>query len=197
MYHSDSTQSSATFHYSSQPWELPSSSGSLSKKLTKEEVVKEFHELDLSGEGKLKYMTLRSALELRDYFLSDETLRRWLREADRQGKGYVDMNDYLALYGHLQASDIPAENVKTGKVAHETIAEPLRSSKPKKIFLKQAFAKFDIDGDGFITVQDLRDSFERQALEYSEGQLIDWVKKRDFSGIGAVSFNDFATFFGL
>ena len=56
----------------------------------------------------------------------------------------------------------------------------------------RAFAKYDVDGDGFISVTDLQEAFRAQGREATTQELVAWVRKRDLSGIGAVAFEDFA-----
>ena len=68
------------------------------------EVALEFKRLDINGEGRLTYLTLKSALELRGVQASDSTIRKWLQQADRGGKGYVDFSDYQSLYTDFEGS---------------------------------------------------------------------------------------------
>ena len=59
--------------------------------------------------------------------------------------------------------------------------------------LKRAFDRYDVDGDGAISVDDLQLAFLAQGrTEIDPQELIAWVRKRDTSGIGLyVSFEDF------
>ena len=66
------------------------------------QIASEFKRLDLTGEGRLTYLTLKSALELREVHVEDGTLRRWLKEGDRGGKGYVDFSDYCSIYSDFE-----------------------------------------------------------------------------------------------
>ena len=59
-------------------------------------------------------------------------------------------------------------------------------------FSLRAFAKYDVDGDGFISVTDLQEAFRAQGRHATTQELVAWVRKRDLSGIGAVAFEDFA-----
>jgi hypothetical protein len=68
------------------------------------EVALEFKRLDINGEGRLTYLTLKSALELRGVQASDSTIRKWLQQADRGGKGYVDFSDYQSLYKDFEGT---------------------------------------------------------------------------------------------
>jgi Ca2+-binding EF-hand superfamily protein len=49
-----------------------------------------------------------------------------------------------------------------------------------------------VDGDGSISVTDLQRSFKAQGRETSTADILDWVRKRDTTGSGAVSFEDFS-----
>lgn len=48
-----------------------------------------------------------------------------------------------------------------------------------------------MDGDGFISVEDLHQVFLDRNTQTSRNDLIAWVRKRDSSGSGAVNFRDF------
>ncbi len=59
--------------------------------------------------------------------------------------------------------------------------------------LRQAFARYDVDGDGLITVPDLQSAFVAQGRrDCSVEDLESWLRKRDVSKRGGVSFEDFA-----
>lgn len=69
-----------------------------------EAIALEFKRLDINGEGRMTYLTLKSALELRGVTAADSTIRKWLKEADRGGKGYVDFSDYKSIYTDFEGS---------------------------------------------------------------------------------------------
>jgi Ca2+-binding EF-hand superfamily protein len=58
-------------------------------------------------------------------------------------------------------------------------------------FLFRAFDRYDVDRDGYITVDDLRIAFREQGRQFSERDLDTWVRSRSPGGSGAVSFADF------
>jgi hypothetical protein len=79
--------------------------------VTQAEIAKEFALLDIEGDGKLTFLRLKSALELmlgsndrhmdgnfRGTDHDDVLIRSWLRENDPDVKGYVDWDDFLAIY---------------------------------------------------------------------------------------------------
>ena len=69
--------------------------------------------------------------------------------------------------------------------------EPLDSE--RVALLKRAFDRYDVDGDGAISVDDLKLAFEAQGRPVSDPyELIAWVRRRDATGVGLyVSFDDF------
>lgn len=55
----------------------------------------------------------------------------------------------------------------------------------------RAFNRYDVNQDGFITIDDLRVAFKAQGRECSEEDLYSWVVKRSRFGSGKVSFSEF------
>ena len=70
----------------SKGWTLPFRSSHLRGSPSPSIITQEFKRLDLLGEGRLTYLTLKSALELREIKVADSTVRRWLKEMDRGGQ---------------------------------------------------------------------------------------------------------------
>lgn len=70
---------------------------------TREEIVRQFARLNISGDGRLTFLTLRSALEIlfdsnKSTNIDDSMVRFWLRENDYGSKGYVDINDFQRIF---------------------------------------------------------------------------------------------------
>ena len=71
----------------------------------------------------------------------------------------------------------------------------------------RAFDKYDVDGDGFISIQDLERSLlrnngnsvttegHRTSNRYSRAELEAWIRGKDSTGSGVVSFTDFQRHF--
>lgn len=172
-----------------------------------EEVRAEFNRLDLLGEGRLTYLPLRSALTLAEVEdMEEEDLREWLRRHDRQQKGFVDIEDYIAIYGSTLSSTSSAP---------PSISSSPRASLPKQIapseetakagrleVLRVAFKRYDVDGDGFISAVDLMQSLGRagdgedRSAPLSQRDCVAWISRRDRSGLGGkLCFEDFAAFY--
>jgi len=162
--------------------------------VTRAEVAKEFSRLDVTGEGKLTFLSIKSALEIfgegGSHDIDDAFIRLWIRNNDAGNKGWVDIDDFCRIFavakklddrGHGIFAQSNAGNQRGGKNLER---------------IKSAFIKYDADGDGFISESDLRSAFSRMGKSVSTREIIDWVQLRDSSGNGAVSFEDFVTYFG-
>ena len=55
----------------------------------------------------------------------------------------------------------------------------------------RAFDRYDVNRDGYISIDDLRVAFKMQGREFSERDIEEWVRARSPGGTGNVSFGDF------
>ena len=195
-------------------WSLPFRATCV--QVPKSTISAEFRRLDLRGEGRLNFLGLKAALELREVHLDDALIRQWLKESDRGGKGYVTYDDYETIYNEAQGGQMPVGigisrehqrygtlDAGAGVTRSSALAKQAASTMPisseasrqinaeRRALLKRAFAKYDVDKDGFISVEDLRRAFAAQGRETPQTELVAWVRRRDLSGIGAVCIEDF------
>ena len=139
----------------------------------------EFKRLDLLGEGKLTFLSIKSALELRGEMISDENIQAWIRKTDVGGKGYIDESDFIQAIG-MKSMDYSYSSDTTGEVSQDRFKA-----------LRSIFSRYDIDGDGYISVSDILQAFKDQGRTCTEAEAIAWVRKRDSIGSGGVMFEDF------
>jgi Ca2+-binding EF-hand superfamily protein len=139
-----------------------------------------FRSLDILKENKLSFLSLKTALELRDEAYDDRAIMSWIQVHDRSGKGYMDLNDFLRTQYFITplSTDHPRH--------HRPQSEEDRTN-----ILRKAFSRYDLDHDGYITVDDLREAFSLQNRYFTESDLLKWIDKRDSQGKGGVSFQDF------
>jgi Ca2+-binding EF-hand superfamily protein len=55
--------------------------------------------------------------------------------------------------------------------------------------------KYDIDGDGVISSEDLIEAFSRKGKFYSTVYINEVIRRRDLTGRGSISLKDFITHF--
>jgi Ca2+-binding EF-hand superfamily protein len=218
-------------------WKLPyiqelNNSGSGSKHKAVEELRNEFRRLDLLGEGRLTFLTLKAALELAEVQESEERIRDWLRCYDRGKKGYIDLTDYLAIYASavsdvgggdqddqdvllssqrraflLRNKQIPSQaqdqtsgqasdQASLGQQSHGQGQKQHQSQhqQQRMTAIRNAFDKYDHDGDGLISAEDLKHTLTSHG-ELSLTECEAWIRRRDRAGTGALTFEDFAFFY--
>jgi calcium-binding protein CML len=139
----------------------------------------EFKRLDLLGEGKLTFLSIKSALELRGEVISDENIRAWMQKTDIGGKGHIDEGDFIQAVG-MRSMDYSYSTNTIGEVSQDRYKA-----------LRSIFSRYDIDGDGYISVNDIIESFKNQGRTCTEAEALAWVRKRDSIGSGGVMFEDF------
>lgn len=138
------------------------------------ELEEAFKFFDANGDGKI------SACELRDVLrsLGDETTEAeailMLKEVDVKGDGYIDLEQFIRI--HTVRLDSA-----TGDQAASSVDE-----------LQAAFQMFDLDNDGYITPEELRQMLKSVSNE--ECTLDDCSKMIhafDLDGDGRVNFQEF------
>lgn len=179
---------------SSNSWTLPFRGNVEPQSL--EYIHSEFRRLDILGEGRITYLNLRSALELREVEVDDVTVRKWMKVNDHRSKGFVDINDYVAIFKDsnaiVESDKAPTKRTMTLHLRKDLTSKNNRDRESTgEDILKRVFDRYDCDGDGYISVDDLRIAFQRNNQQCSEKELKQWVENRDLSGSGAVSFKDF------
>lgn len=73
--------------------------------------------------------------------------------------------------------------------------EVIRSGTHKKAELKNVFATFDKNKDGFIARQELRESMRNVGVDMTETEAADMVEKVDSNGDGLIDFDEFCELF--
>lgn len=177
-------------------WRLPFRGQT--RPISKAAIKEEFRRLDcIQGEGRLTMLNLRSALELREVRENEQTVREWFKATDRGDKGYIDLQDYEAIYeGSSGRSDLGSGTLGTSqsplrRSAQSPSASKKRAAEDRLALLRKAFDRYDVDRDGKISSEDLRRAFTAQGKAFTPSDLRTWVQTRDLSGIGAVCFEDF------
>merc|ERR1712167_224510 len=102
--------------------------------------AEEFRRLDVFGEGRLNYTTLKSALELRGENVPDSVIRKWIRDTDLGGKGYVDFDDFMHATKTVESAIMGADVTAEGSAFSRSDPEGERRE-----VLRRAFARYDYD----------------------------------------------------
>lgn len=134
-----------------------------------EELKRVFHMFDRNGDGRITKKELNDSLENMGIFMSDADLTQMITKIDMNGDGYIDIDEFGALY--------------------ETIME----ERDEEEDIREAFNVFDQNRDGFITVDELKSVLASLGLK--QGRTVDdckrMIKKVDADGDGRVNFTEF------
>ena len=151
----------------------------LSKKLTTEEVEamqKEFLELDGDGDGTITIEELGNVLRSlkKQIKASESEIKRVLRDLDKDGDGTINIKEYFA----------DAKNKTNRNLIHRALVH--RSTARKQ------FEKFDKDGSGYVTVEEVKQVFEeRTGGKVSIEQVEEMLKDSDKDSDGKIDYEEF------
>ena len=151
----------------------------LSKPLSEKEVQKlqkEFLELDGDGDGTITVEELGNVLRsMRSTLKVSETeIKRVLKDIDKDGDGTINMKEYFA----------NMKNKTNRHLIHRALVQ--RSTARKQ------FMKFDKDGSGYITMEEIKQVFEeRTGGSVSIEQVQAMLKDSDQNSDGKINYEEF------
>ncbi|XWS75988.1 hypothetical protein CRYUN_Cryun01aG0138900 [Craigia yunnanensis] len=133
------------------------------------ELHRVFQMFDRNRGKKITKKELSDSLDNLGIFIPDKELSQMIEKIDVNRDGYVNIDEFDALYQTIM-------NEKDGEED-----------------MKEGFNVFDQNGDGFITVEELRSILSSLGLK--QGRIIEdckrMIKKVDVDGDGMVNFKEF------
>jgi len=122
------------------------------------------------------------------------------RKAEREAKAAKKAEEAQSFDRKVNARRASSGSVGAGmpttpqmaEVLAEQIESKKETSSQKEARLRKAFAAFDEDGDGFLTVDELKKVLMRGSSPLTEQDVIDLVKEFDCNGDGALAFDEFS-----
>ncbi|XP_058181580.1 calmodulin-like protein 3 [Rhododendron vialii] len=133
------------------------------------ELRRVFQMFDKNGDGRITKKELNDSLENMGIFIPDPELTQMIEKIDVNGDGCVDIDEFGALYQSIMEERDEEED------------------------MREAFNVFDQNGDGFITVEELRSVLA--SLGMKQGRTVEdckrMIMKVDVDGDGRVNFKEF------
>ena len=133
------------------------------------ELKRVFQLFDRNGDGRITKKELNDSLENLGIFIPDKELIQMIEKIDINGDGCVDIDEFGELY------------------------QSIMDERDEEEDMKEAFNVFDQNGDGFITVEELRSVLASLGLK--QGRTVEdckkMIKKVDVDGDGMVNFKEF------
>ncbi|OMO52915.1 Calcium-binding EF-hand [Corchorus capsularis] len=140
-----------------------------SQRMDAAELKRVFQLFDKNGDGRISKQELNDSLENLGIFIPDGELTQMIEKIDVNGDNCVDIDEFGELY----------QSIMDGKDEEED--------------MKDAFNVFDQNGDGFISVDELRSVLISLGLK--QGKTIEdckrMIMKVDADGDGRVNFKEF------
>ena len=133
------------------------------------ELRRVFQMFDRNGDGRITKQELGVSLENLGIYISDKDLVTMIEKIDANGDGCVDISEFQTLY------------------------QMIMDERDEEDDMREAFNVFDQNGDGFITVEELRSVLVSLGLK--QGKTVEDCKKMiwkvDVDGDGMVNFKEF------
>ncbi|XP_052206674.1 calmodulin-like protein 3 [Diospyros lotus] len=133
------------------------------------ELRRVFQMFDRNGDGSITKKELNDSLENMGIFIPDSELTQMIQKIDVNGDGCVDIDEFGDLY------------------------QSIMDERDEEEDMREAFNVFDQNGDGFITVEELRSVLA--SLGIKQGRTAEdcrrMIMKVDSDGDGMVNFAEF------
>ncbi|GAA0152057.1 calmodulin-related [Lithospermum erythrorhizon] len=134
-----------------------------------DELRRVFQMFDRNGDGRITKKELHDSLRNIVISIPDVELIQMIDKIDVNGDGCVDIDEFGELY------------------------QSIMDEKDEEEDMKEAFKVFDRNGDGFITVEELKSVLASLGLK--QGRTVEdcrkMILKVDVDGDGMVNFNEF------
>merc|ERR1719347_139688 len=129
------------------------------------EIFNTFH---IDGDGSITVKELATVLNQMGHEASEETLGQMLGEADTDGDGSIDFDEFTDMM--MKKEDYKQEEDK----------------------IREAFHSFDLDGDGFITKEELKTALRNMGQQITEEEIAHMLEMADADGDGQITFEEFS-----
>ncbi|KAL1673153.1 hypothetical protein EV122DRAFT_294396 [Schizophyllum commune] len=143
------------------------------------EVKDAFESFDRDGNGMITVDELRGVMHSLNRRPTDEQIMEMIDKVDVDGDGRVNFREFLMLMGADASFFRPDDMVVDGAP----------SAAEKEI--KEIFRSFDKNGDGTVSVNELKEILESFGTRLSQGQAEAMINAADTNGDGVVGYEEF------
>ncbi|XP_037952083.1 calmodulin-alpha-like [Teleopsis dalmanni] len=134
-----------------------------------EEIREGFNLFDKNEDGNIPITNLGLVMRSLGRNPTESELRDMITEIDIDKRGVVEFDDFLIMMERYM------HNVSTENE------------------IREAFRVFDPDGNGFLTVADLKDIMTTMGEQLSEEEVEEMIKDADVNNEGHINYNDYVT----
>ncbi|XP_033708205.1 uncharacterized protein [Tursiops truncatus] len=140
----------------------------MAEQLSKEqaaEFMETFHRFDKDKDSAISTQELGAVMQERGLNPSEATLKGFIARDDADGDGVISSQEFLAVIAKGVQARVRADDLRT------------------------AFHAFDLDGDGHISMDELKQAMAQ--LEVSQEELDIMIREADVDRDGQVSYEEF------
>jgi calmodulin len=130
-----------------------------------------FMMFDKDGDGSVSTKELGAVMRSLGNNPTEEELEDMIDDADRDGSGSVDFQEFVELMIKREAEK-------------ETVDD-----------LKQVFRVFDKDGNGFVSTSEIKFVLKSVGLIFTDDEISEMVQEADIDGDQHISFDEFRDIF--
>lgn len=151
---------------------------SMSSRVDESELRKVFQMFDKNGDGQITKKELGESLKNLGIYIADDEMDATMAKIDTNGDGCVDVEEFGLLYRSILDEGDGPNGGNKGDEEEE---------------MREAFRVFDQNGDGYITIEELRSVLVSLGLK--QGRTVEecrqMISKVDANGDGRVDFKEF------
>uniref|UniRef100_A0ABM0MCX6 Calmodulin-like n=1 Tax=Saccoglossus kowalevskii TaxID=10224 RepID=A0ABM0MCX6_SACKO len=142
-----------------------------------------FNQFDLDGDGVITIKELTEGLKRMNIASTPEEVYMFMREVDLDGDGKIDFNEFTIYYVGKQQQ----------KLKQQTATDCLFGKEggkcPSVTELRTRFAELDADGNGFITLDELKAALINKKGSCTDEEVYKLMREADEDGDGKISFD--------
>ncbi|CAF1371312.1 unnamed protein product [Adineta steineri] len=135
-----------------------------------EELREAFRVFDQDGDGSITLAELRIVLDQMGLDPSEEELQDMIREVDEDQSGSISFVEFVGMV---------KKTVDTNKNSREE--------------LFRAFQVFDLDQNGFITIEELRTVLQATGDRPTDEDALEMIAEADIDGDGRINYDEFVS----
>lgn len=131
------------------------------------EIQQAFAKFDRDGDGHIEAKELRTVMNVMGISPTDEQLTEMIGAVDTDGNGAIEFEEFIELMARRMLKD------------------------DGQLELEKAFALFDADGSGEVTLSEVRDLMTSVGQGLSEDEIQELMTMADTDGNGKISLEEF------
>ncbi|CAK9015487.1 unnamed protein product [Durusdinium trenchii] len=139
-----------------------------------------FDRFDVDGSGVLERHELMKVLRVLDSEITTSEIQRILQELDKSKDGKVSYKEFLSW---LKEGEVVARKLASKLKA---VTGPMREKR-----VKEAFDMYDLSGDGFLDMEEMRNAMGKMFL-FNQEEVHKICNDLDTSNDGVISYKEFS-----